>query len=483
MKKIDVSRWHVNCVKSENGASQVIKIVKTNSTAELHDMCIKFDQEIRDMDKVSQVWLAYENNDVVGCVAVKLINQKFDLAWLIVEDGYEDVFLKQELYGLALDYAIANGAKKLYINKKDWDFYEKRGFREITDDEMPAEFRYCVPCEKRNVSCFPKSMVLKLKQNTDQLKKNRRQIMIEKDSIPIKIVDVFTTKPFEGNPAGVVLDSSGLTKNQMQKIAREINLSNTTFVSSPKKNGDVNVRFFTPKKEIDMCGHSTIATFFAWGEENLTHDEDCSSIVRMETNVGVLPVYIEITDGKIDFVTVTLPNPKFSRVPITEDRLVKALNLSKNSIIPKLPIEIVYDGLFFLEIGVKDRETLLKVDPRFNDLLKISSELKIDSIQVFTLDTIHPDSTVHSRTFFPILGVNEDPVCGTGNAALASYLIKNRLIEITKPTTRIVGEQGYSLLRPGIVTILVDLIHDKIERLRVRGKAVSVLSGNILIRR
>lgn len=126
-------------------------------------MCIRHNQETRDIYEVRQVWEAYDNDRLVGVVAVKIINNKFDLAWLIVEDGYEDIHLKEELYNLALEYMKEKGAKKVYINKKDWEFYEIRGFRGITDNEMPEEFRYCVSCKKRNVTCFPKSMVLFLK--------------------------------------------------------------------------------------------------------------------------------------------------------------------------------------------------------------------------------------------------------------------------------------------------------------------------------
>ncbi len=141
----------------------MIHICKTDDRKNLEEMCKRHNQETRDVDKVPQIWEAYDDDRCVGVAAIKVKNDKFDLAWLIVEDGYEEIHLKEELYELTLEYMKEKGAKEVYINQRDWEFYSKRGFREISDTEMPEEFRYCVFCKRRNVSCFPKSMVLVLK--------------------------------------------------------------------------------------------------------------------------------------------------------------------------------------------------------------------------------------------------------------------------------------------------------------------------------
>lgn len=307
--------------------------------------------------------------------------------------------------------------------------------------------------------------------------------MEETRCIPIRIVDVFTEEPFTGNPAGVVLDSFGLAKHVMQKVAKELNISNTAFLSTVRSGANFSVRFFTPREEIDICGHSAIATFFVWGNQNLRHLNDEEITVKQETGAGVLPVEIKVIDGYVDYVTVTLPNPDFKSVPLSGSAVARALNISIDCIESRYPFQIVYDGLYFLEIGVKDRGTLLRIEPSFDEIRRLSEKLEIDSVQTFSLDTIFPSSTAISRTFFPAVGVNEDPVCGTGNGALASYLVRNGLIEARGKTVTFVGEQGYSVSRPGLVTVLVRLASNgTIAGLRVRGKAIEVLSGDIFLR-
>ncbi len=300
------------------------------------------------------------------------------------------------------------------------------------------------------------------------------------EMVRYQIIDVFTKKPFYGNPAGVVLNSSGMEKETMQTIAKELNISNVTFLSKGKLGGDFQVRFFTPEKEIGICGHSTIATFFSWAMENAT-DSNCEAlIVTQETCVGIFPVYIRIVDGNVDSVTIELPKPTFQDSHLSRNEICEALNIQKE-ITNETPLQVVYDGLRFLEVGIKNKEILLGLHLRESDILELSKKLKVDCIQFFTLDTFHSDADFCSRTFFPILGVFEDPVCGTGNAALASYLIRNRIIPTEHSITEIIGEQGFSVSRPGKVHVLIDHNNDKIARLRIRGKAVKVIEGNISI--
>jgi trans-2,3-dihydro-3-hydroxyanthranilate isomerase len=258
-------------------------------------------------------------------------------------------------------------------------------------------------------------------------------------------------------------------------------MSNTTFIF-PSNVADFQVRYFTPTNEINVCGHSTIATIFAWGRENIGHNRAEKIItVNIETAIGILPIEVELRDGIVFAVTVALANPHFRNATIERGEVLRALNIVDDLTVSRYPLEIVYDGLAFLEVGVKDLSTLLQISPSFAEISKISKLLEIDSIQVFTLQPALSTSTVHSRTFFPAVGVNEDPVCGTGNGALASYLVKNRLVLITRPTTTIIGEQGVSVSRPGIVTALVDLEGDTITKLRIKGKAILSLDGKIFI--
>lgn len=305
--------------------------------------------------------------------------------------------------------------------------------------------------------------------------------MVEKRGIPIRIVDAFSDKPFAGNPAGVVLDASGLTEDEMQKIANELNISITAFLLKGRGNADFRIRFFTPGKEIAMCGHGTVATFYTWGNEQLRHHANEVVTIKQETSAGVVPVEIKMLNGHVDSVILTLPKPTFKHASISVDSIVEILGINENEILPSYPFEIVYDGLYFLIAAVRDRDTLLNMKPPFEKIRQLSKELQIDSVEVFTFDTTSPMYTVALRTFLPIVGIDEDPVCGTGNSALASYLVKNRIIGGKDKNVTYMGEQGHVLCRTGCAKVIIDRAGDEITRLRVSGKATEVLSGNLYI--
>ena len=307
--------------------------------------------------------------------------------------------------------------------------------------------------------------------------------MFKRDSaIRYQLVDVFATMPFCGNPAGVVINASSLTDKQMQQISREINIANTAFLLPPQKDGDLKIRYFCPESEINMCGHATIGSLFVWGENNLKDiSKGFSSAIKIETKIGTLSTRISCQNGDIEKVAVTLPRPQFKTADIDSKWLADALNINESEIVEQYPIQIVNSGLSFLEVGITDKESLLNIKPSFNKILNITKEMNIDSVQIFTLDTFDESSTVLSRTFFPKYGVNEDPVCGTGNAAVASYLIQNRIIRNGAESIKIVGEQGHSLSRPGKVYIEARCKYNKIENVLVSGSAVLVFEGYVFL--
>jgi len=296
------------------------------------------------------------------------------------------------------------------------------------------------------------------------------------------ILDVFCEAPFCGNPAGVVFDAASLSDEQMQKIAKEINVANTSFLFQPESDGDFKIRYFCPEKEINMCGHATIASVFAWGAKQVKGMPKAGGgIVRLETKIGTLSATIKRRNGSIQSVGVAMPKPEFYAADIDKAQVFDALNIDESATVASYPIEIVNSGLYFLEIGIKNKENLLDIDPDFRKIHRITEELNIDSIQVFTRDTFDKDSTVLSRTFFPKYGVNEDPVCGTGNAAIASYLIRNELGKKAQKRVHFVGEQGHSVSRPGKVYIDATCNNDEVEALSISGAAVLVFEGNIYL--
>jgi PhzF family phenazine biosynthesis protein len=305
--------------------------------------------------------------------------------------------------------------------------------------------------------------------------------MFKRDkAIRYQLVDVFASTPFCGNPAGVVINATPLTDVQMQQIAREINIANTAFLLPPQKDGDLKIRYFCPESEINMCGHATIGSLFVWSENNLKDiSKGSNSTIKVETKIGTLSTKISCLYGDSEKIAVTLPSPQFKAADIDPKWLADALNINESEIVEQYPIQIVNSGLSFIEVGITDKENLLNVKPSFDKILNITKEMNTDSVQIFTLDTFDESSTVLSRTFFPKYGVNEDPVCGTGNAAVASYLIQNGIIRNGEERIKIIGEQGHSLSRPGMVYIEARCINNKIENVLVSGSAVLVFEGYV----
>ncbi len=297
-----------------------------------------------------------------------------------------------------------------------------------------------------------------------------------------QIVDVFSMMPFCGNAAGIVTNASDLKDEEMQKIAREINISNTSFILQPQNGGDLQIRYFCPESEINMCGHATIGSIFAWGEENLKEvGQNAAHTLNIETKVGTLPVKIKRKNGRISKVAVSLPSPEFKTGDIDKQELFAALNIDARICVGEYPIEIVNSSLKFIEVGIKNRKSLLGIQPDFGELKRITAELDVDAVQVFTLDTFEEEDTVLSRTFFPRYGVNEDPVCGTGNAAVASYLIHNGIINSSREKIKVIGEQGHSVSRPGKVFVEAKYRQGQIEDIRISGSAALVFDGYIFI--
>ena len=282
--------------------------------------------------------------------------------------------------------------------------------------------------------------------------------------IKIKGVDAFTSIPFCGNPAGVVMDADDLTDEEMQLIAKEMNYSETAFIMKSEV-ADFKVRFFSPKREVDLCGHATIATFFVLAKEERILNE----VTSQETKAGILPVHIR---NKI--IMMTQAKPVFKKVDVDKGVIASALGIPMMNINSNLPIEAVSTGLFSLLVPIRKIETVQEMNPDFAKVEEICKKLDVGSIFIFTFETLDPECMVHARCFAPLYGINEDPVTGTASGALGAYLVKHK----SSPTSLIL-EQGYEVGRPGKVFIEIDIKNRKIEEVMVGGRAIEVFSGEI----
>ena len=287
--------------------------------------------------------------------------------------------------------------------------------------------------------------------------------------VRVKKINAFTELSSGGNPAGVVINTPYLTEKQMKNITKELEVSETAFVF-PSKKADFKVRFFSPTVEVELCGHATIATFFNFAQERKFPYEKEKMTVTQETKTGILPVDIYFKSNECEKVMMTQGKPVIKDVELDLDEIAKSLNIKKYEIDESLPEQIVSTGLFTLPIGVKSLDILKRMKPHFDRIKKICMRYDVGSFHLFTFETMEINSTYHARNFAPVYGINEDPVTGTANGAVSSYLINNGIIKEKK----FICEQGDIMGRSGRVFVEIDG-----DVVKVGGKATLVEERNI----
>ena len=207
-----------------------------------------------------------------------------------------------------------------------------------------------------------------------------------KNTYKIYQIDSFSNKKFFGNPAGVVYKADGLAEVDMQRIARELNNSETAFIfSSDSKEYDVHVRFFTPLREVPICGHATIAAHYVIALENNFKEKTC---IRQKTGAGILPVEIEPIDNSYN-VIMTQGKVEFGDIIDGKnlDRLVSALGIDNDDLIKEAPVQIVSTGHSKVMIGIKDYKQLHNLRPDMKELNKLSDIINCNGYFVFTFDS------------------------------------------------------------------------------------------------
>lgn len=291
----------------------------------------------------------------------------------------------------------------------------------------------------------------------------------------VKIVDAFTTRRYAGNPCGVVTRAEGLTGDQMQAIARELNASETAFVL-PSAVADFRVRFFTPAKEIPLAGHPTIATMFTLADEGRIDLSRGAARVTQELNVGVLPV--EILRGPEGHVRVvmTQARPEFLGL-LERAAFARALGIEAGDIRGDVPLQVVSTGTHQAMVPVRSLGVLGRIRPNLQQLGELEQSGQFFGAHVFALEARDPANRAHARHFAAGAGIPEDPVTGSATGGMAAYLWKYGLLRESRYTV----EQGHFAGRPGLVDVEVDAEGDEPVEVRIAGTAVTVLAGTITV--
>lgn len=287
-------------------------------------------------------------------------------------------------------------------------------------------------------------------------------------------LDAFTSEPYAGNPAGVVPDAKGLSEEQMLKIAKEMNLSETAFVFPGGEGYDVEVRFFTPTGEVNLCGHATIATFTLLKNLDVI-PRDRKNLVQ-KTRVGNLDIKLE---G--NHVIMRQAEPKRIDKPFSDLELCRVMNIKlsqlgteKEVAMIDLKPEIWSTGLEDIILPIKTVKILKSMGPNMDALSGFSKSLDIIGVHAFTFDD---NGGIWCRNFAPACGIPEESATGTSNGALGAYLVSKGINE--GRNLAFTANQGDWMGRPS--RILVEISKTSSTEVWVGGEAVIVLEGEILV--
>ena len=286
------------------------------------------------------------------------------------------------------------------------------------------------------------------------------------------IYDSFTNEKFKGNPAGVVLDGKGLEEDQMQLIARELGYPETLFIF--KDDSKIKVRFFTPKEEIDLCGHATIAYGTALVESGMINVNEGENKIDIETNLGILPIIITMENKKIKNIMMYQASPKLSKDFILDrEKLAKSLNISRDDFRENIDIVKAYTGVWDLMIPLKSKEALDNIDGNMNLIKELSRELGIISLHPFYLDE---NKQLYARNLAPIVDIDEEAATGTSNGALTYYLYSLGIVKDREEISVIQGEQ---MGRKSEIRGKIQIENGEIKVL-IGGTALKIIEGNLI---
>ena len=278
-------------------------------------------------------------------------------------------------------------------------------------------------------------------------------------------IDAFTKQPFNGNSAAVIF-TDDLTDEEMQAIAKEMNLSETAFISSSDK-ADLKLKWFTPAIEVELCGHATIASLHYLAERNIIQR---NSPITFETLSGVIECMVDE-----DTYYMKLPVPIFEKFESRYDDIIHTLGIEQNDLDDQYPFILQNNGNLF--IYVRSLEAIKNLKPNFKELVKLSKEEgEFTEVTVFSRETVDAENDAHLRFFAPYYGIDEDPVTGSANGPLLLVMRKLGLIEKDTEGKTFTFEQGDFLGRKGRVN--VSFSQGKNE-LMIAGNAVTVLKGEL----
>jgi trans-2,3-dihydro-3-hydroxyanthranilate isomerase len=304
--------------------------------------------------------------------------------------------------------------------------------------------------------------------------------------------DVFSSRPLEGNSLAVFLDGRGLTDTEMQALAKEMNLSETTFIlprdSVTERERGVRVRIFTVQEELPFAGHPTLGTAFALrgrGDEDrgdkIRVDENRGGEMKngaveivLELNVGKVPVSFEDSSDGPAFGEMTQVNPTFG-IQHEREAIARATGLRSEDFDDSLPIETVSTGLPYTVTPLKSLAVMrnLQIEPK-----RATEYLARTDGRFFyfvTRETVDREARLHARMLFYN---GEDPATGSAAGCTAAWMVAHG---VARPDERVLIEQGIEMKRPSRIFVRASRSDNRVVNVRVGGNAVEILRGEVFL--
>jgi trans-2,3-dihydro-3-hydroxyanthranilate isomerase len=260
------------------------------------------------------------------------------------------------------------------------------------------------------------------------------------------IVDVFAETRYAGNQLAVFRNIAGLSDDQMQSIAREVNFSETTFiVSDDERDGGYDVRIFTPTAEVPFAGHPTLGTASVIRRAIVGHAVER---VTLNLEIGPIPVDFERQSNGSDIAWMTPKAAAFGDV-IEPSEIAPLLSITESDIDPDFPVQAVSTGIPFILVPLRSLDAVKRACAVKDRWLQWVEGRDAKSPFIFCREPVDPGNHIHARVFAPYYGIPEDPATGSANCCFAAYLVRHRYFRTSEIHVRV--EQGYEIGRPSLI--------------------------------
>ncbi len=289
--------------------------------------------------------------------------------------------------------------------------------------------------------------------------------------LKFNIVDVFAEGKYSGNQLAVFHNAGKVSDTEMQNIAKEMNYSETTFITSGKqKDNGYNVRIFTPDTEVPFAGHPTLGTAFVIQREIV---KKAIKKIKLNLHSGQIPVSIKYKGDSADRLSMRQKEPVFGET-FNRETVAMVLNIDAEAIDAGFPVQEVSTGLPFILVPLKTLESVRAVRVNLEKYYELINSTSAKAIFIFCPETYSEASDLNARMFADHYGIPEDPATGSANGCLAGYLVKHRYLGDNKINIQV--EQGHEIKRPSLLYLRAEEEDGHIE-INVGGRVVMIAEG------